>query len=187
MNHTADFVKALTSPDRRYGEVPFYWWNGGQLDKNRLTQQLTALSEKGIAGVQVNYCHINEGGENFLTYGGFGKSLEGTPPQFSDDWWEFFAHAAKECERLGMSIGMGDYTIAWIGNGYFTDMVSSTPGMWATNLSCQQKMLFSGDEDSFSESTLAVIYYEDSDCKKPVVVYENGKGVLSKIPGIANA
>ena len=62
MQYTADFIKALTSPDRRYGEVPFYWWNGGELTKERLTSQLEALAEKGLAGVQVNYCHINGGG-----------------------------------------------------------------------------------------------------------------------------
>ncbi len=187
MNHTADFINALTSPDRRYGEVPFYWWNGSELNKERLTQQLTALAEKGLSGVQVNYCHINEGGEDNLTYGGFGRSLEGTPPQFSDEWWEFFAHAAKECERLGMSIGMGDYTIAWIGNGYFTDKVASTDGMWAENMTCRQERLFSGDEENISGDTLAVIIYEDSECKKPVIIYERGKGVLSPLPPISNA
>lgn len=187
MNHTADFIKALTSPDRRYGEVPFYWWNGSELNKERLTEQLTALAEKGLSGVQVNYCHINEGGENNLTYGGFGRSLEGTPAQFSDEWWEFFAHAAKECERLGMSIGMGDYTIAWIGNGYFTDKVASTDGMWAENMTCEQKRLFSGDEEGISDDTLAVIIYEDSECRKPVIIYERGKGILSPLPPISNA
>ncbi len=187
MNHTADFIKALTSPDRRYGEVPFYWWNGSELNKERLTEQLTALAEKGLSGVQVNYCHINEGGENNLTYGGFGRSLEGSPAQFSDEWWEFFSHAAKECERLGMSIGMGDYTIAWIGNGYFTDKVASTDGMWATNMTCEQKMMFAGDEENISDDILAVIIYEDSECKSPVIIYERGKGILSPLPPISNA
>lgn len=187
MQYTADFIKALTSPDRRYGEVPFYWWNGGELTKERLTSQLEALAEKGLAGVQVNYCHINGGGENKLPHGGHGRSVEGTPPQFSEDWWELFHHAAKECERLGMSIGMGDYTIAWIGNGYFTDMVANTEGMNATNISCEEKMLFSGDEEALSENTLAVIYYEDTECKKPVVVFEKGKGVLSPVKGLCKA
>ena len=187
MQYTADFIKALTSPDRRYGEVPFYWWNGGELTKERLTAQLEALAEKGLAGVQVNYCHINEGGEEGLPYGGFGRSLAGTPPQFSDEWWELFYHAAKECERLGMSIGMGDYTIAWIGNGYFTDKVAAAEGMNAVNLSCEEKMLFSGDEDALPENTLAVISYEDSECKKPVVIFEKSKGVLNPVKGLCKA
>lgn len=186
-NHTVDFIKALTSPDRQYGEVPFYWWNGDNLDKERLKSHLEMLSEKGLAGVQINYAHINKGGEENLSFGGHGKSIPGTPEQFSDEWWEFFAYAAKECERLGMSIGMGDYTIAWIGNGYFTDMIASTPGMNARNLSCEKKMLFSGDEEGFSEDTLAVITYSDLQCKKPIIIYEKGKGVVSNIKGICEA
>lgn len=187
MRYTADFIKALTSPDRRYGEVPFYWWNGGELTKERLTAQLEALAEKGLAGVQVNYCHINGGGEEGLPHGGHGRSVEGTPPQFSDEWWELFHHAAKECERLGMSIGMGDYTIAWIGNGYFTDMVANTEEMNATNLSCEEKMLFSGDEENLPENTLAVIAYEDTGCKKPVIIFEKGKGVINPVKGLCKA
>ncbi len=187
MSETNQFIKALTSPERQYGEVPFYWWNGGELNRERLTEQLEMLSEKGIAGVQINYCHLNGGGENALPYGGHGKSIEGTPPQFSEEWWEYFAHAARECERLGMSIGMGDYTIAWIGNGYFTDMIANTEGLSAKNVSCEKSMLFSGDEDGFSDDTLAVIRYEDKEYKVPVIIYEKGKGILSKIPGICEA
>ncbi len=187
MQYTADFIKALTSPDRRYGEVPFYWWNGGELTKKRLTSQLEALAEKGLAGVQVNYCHLNGGGEDNLPHGGHGRSVQGTPPQFSEEWWELFSHAAKECERLGMSIGMGDYTIAWIGNGYFTDMVANTEGMWATNISCEQKMMFSGDEENLPGNTLAVIAYEDTECKKPAIIFEKGRGVINPVKGLQNA
>lgn len=186
-NHSADFIKALTSPDRQYGEVPFYWWNGDSLDKERLKNHLEMLSKKGISGVQINYAHLNGGGEDNLPFGGHGKSIPGTPEQFSDDWWEFFAYAAKECEKLGMSIGMGDYTIAWIGNGYFTDMLANTDGMNATNLTCEKKMLFSGDEHSFSDNTLAVITYKDYGCEEPVIIYEKGKGVLTNISGICEA
>ena len=177
MSDTNQFIKALTSPERQYGEVPFYWWNGGKLSRERLTEQLEMLSEKGIAGVQINYCHLNGGGEDHLPYGGHGKSIEGTPPQFSEEWWEYFAHAAKECERLGMSIGMGDYTIAWIGNGYFTDMIANTEGLSAKNITCEKSMLFSGDEEGFSEDTLAAIRYDDKEYKNPIIIYEKGKGV----------
>lgn len=187
MNHSDDFVKALTSPDRRYGEVPFYWWNGGELHKERISSQLEMLAEKGLKGVQINYAHINGGGEEGLTYGGHGKSIKGEPEQFSDEWWEFFHFAAKVCERLGMTIGMGDYTIAWIGNGYFTDKVANTPGMSATNLTCEKKLLFSGDENNADEDTLAIVTYRDMANSEPVIIYEKGKGVLSSIPGISEA
>lgn len=186
-DHTADFIKALTSPDRRYGEVPFYWWNGAKLDKNRLSNQLEMLCEKGIAGVQINYAHLNGGGEESLPFGGYGKSIPGTPEQFSDEWWEFFSHAAHECERLGLGIGMGDYTIAWIGNGYFTDKVANTEGMNATNLSCEKKILFTGDDVYFSEDVFAVITYNDKRCEEPVIIYDKSKGILNPVKGMCEA
>lgn len=186
-DHTADFIKALTSPDRRYGEVPFYWWNGESLDKNRLTEQLEMLCEKGVAGVQINYAHLNGGGEDSLPFGGHGKSIPGTPEQFSDEWWEFFSYAAHECERLGMGIGMGDYTIAWIGNGYFTDKVANKDGMNATNLSCEKKMLFTGDEEGFCDDILTVITYSDRECEKPVIIYSKKEGLLNPVKGMCEA
>lgn len=187
MNHSHDFIKALTSPDRRFGEVPFYWWNGGELNKERLSAQLKALDTKGLKGVQINYAHINGGGEDNLSHGGHGKSIVGTPPQFSDEWWEFFRFAAKECEKLGMTIGMGDYTIAWIGNGYFTDKIANTEGMNGVTLSCENKLLFAGDEAPTDDSVLAVITYKDYENNEPVIIYERGKGVLSTISGLANS
>lgn len=187
MNHAADFINALTSPHRRFGEVPFYWWNGSELDKNRLSEQIRMLADKGLAGVQINYAHINGGGEDNLPFGGHGKSIPGTPEQFSDEWWDFFAFAAKECEKYDMSIGMGDYTIAWIGNGYFTDTLSEMPGMHAENLSIEKKMLFSGDENTFTENVLATVYYTDSKNESPVIIYEKDKGILSPVPGICEA
>jgi DeoR/GlpR family transcriptional regulator of sugar metabolism len=48
MSESNLFINALTSPDRQYGEVPFYWWNGGELNKERLTEQLEKLAEKGL-------------------------------------------------------------------------------------------------------------------------------------------
>ncbi len=184
MNHTADFINSLTSPDRRYGEVPFYWWNGSELNKDRLKEQIKMLADKGLAGVQINYAHINKGGEDNLPFGGHGKSIPGSPEQFSDEWWDFFSFAAKECEKYGMSIGMGDYTIAWIGNGYYTDKLAAMPDMHAKNLSIEKKMLFSGDENTFSEDVLAAVYYKDVKNEEPVIIYEKDKGVISPVPGI---
>lgn len=184
MNHTADFINSLTSPERRYGEVPFYWWNGSELNKDRLKEQIKMLADKGLAGVQVNYAHINKGGEDNLPFGGHGKSIPGTPEQFSDEWWDFFAFAAKECEKYGMSIGMGDYTIAWIGNGYFTDKIASLPDMNAKNLSVEKRMLFSGDENGFEDDVLAAVFYKDIKNEEPIIIYEKGKGAGSPIPGI---
>ena len=181
---TNHFIHSLTSPERQYGEVPFYWWNGSPLSKERLKEQIEMLAEKGLAGVQINYAHINGGGENNLPHGGHGRSIPGSPRQFSDEWWEFFSFAAKECEKHGMSIGMGDYTIAWIGNGYFTDKVASLPDMHAKYLTCKKQMLFTGDENVSDNSVLFIVTYKDFEAAEPVIIYEKGKGVLNPVSGM---
>ena len=174
MNEYSDFVTPFRQPAPHYGEVPFYWWNGEKLNRERLTAQLESLAANGVAGVQVNYAHQYGGGEKDLPYGGAGRSIPGDPAQFSEDWWDFFGYAAHECERLGMGIGVGDYTIAWIGNGFFTDQVAKTPGMGAMLLSAQRKMLFCREDLGDAADVLAAVTYEDADCCVPRVLYARG-------------
>ncbi len=173
-SQTKNFLDAFLTPHDKYGEVPFYWWGSDKLDKERLTKQLHLLKEKGIAGIQINYSHQYS---RFSTepYGGHGKSIEGEPKQFSEEWWDFFSYAAKECEKLGMGIGVGDYTLAWIGNGFFTDQIANTPGMNAENLSCEKTDF---NKLNITENTLAVVAYEDSQKNKPVILFEKDKGFI---------
>ena len=171
MNEYKDFITPLRRPADDYGEVPFYWWNGERLDKKRITAQLEALAEKGVAGVQINYLHQFGGGEADAPYGGAGRSLPGDPVQFSEEWWDFFTHAANECQRLGMGIGMGDYTIAWLGNGFFTDRVAAAPGMRPTVLSAERKMLFSPEDLTDADALLAVVTYDDPGCENPRLLW----------------
>lgn len=171
-NNTQAFINALKNPDRSYGEVPFYWWTGEKLNKERITEQLEALAKNGVAGVQINYAHMNKGGENNERFGGHGRTIHCEPEPFSEEWWDFFGHAARECERLGMGIGVGDYTLAWIGNGFFTDSIAATEGMQAKELSCERISLSADDE--YPEDTLAVVAYEDDGCKVPIIVYSKG-------------
>lgn len=172
------FLDAFYSPADEYGEVPFYWWCGDKLDKKRIADQLKSLKEKGIAGVQINYAHeySNLSG---IQYGGHGKSIDGDPKQFSEKWWEFFAFAAKECEKLGMGIGVGDYTLAWIGNGFFTDTLANSPDMNAENLLCTKIKESDFNKNLLSGTTLAIIGFEDTEYENPVIIYEKNKGFLA--------
>ncbi len=178
----ASFLSAFYNPSDKNGEVPFYWWTGDRLNKERLRSQLTMLKEKGVAGVQVNYAHMYNSEETGLTYGGAGRSIPGDPVQFSEEWWEFFGYAAEVCEELGMGIGVGDYTLAWIGNGFFTDKVANTPGMSADELSCE-KIRFDG-KDGYTPApdVLALVVYKDLECSEPVIVYEKDRGFCDDIP-----
>ena len=177
-NRTNAFISALISPDRTYGEVPFYWWTGDKLDKARLTDQLEALAAKGVAGVQVNYAHRVGGGEENLPYGGAGRTFDGDPMPFSEEWWELFGHAARECERLGMGVGVGDYTLAWIGNGFFTDQIAATPGMNAREMSCEKRRLLPGDEDRLSNDVIVAVVYPEANCHLPDLIYTEDDGLI---------
>lgn len=94
------------TPPAGYGEVPFWWWTGEKLDKERIAWQLRELAAAGVSGTQVNYSHLRSG--NWRTH-----PVE--PEIFSAEWWDVFTFAAEESARLGMGIGLSCYTLDWPG------------------------------------------------------------------------
>ena len=108
--------KYIAAP-REFGEVAFYWWVGEPLTKERLMWQLERLSDKNICGLQINYCHTDNGGR------GCGLSMESEPKLFSDEWWELFGWFMGECKKRGISVSLSDYTIAAPGQGQYMDRV----------------------------------------------------------------
>lgn len=99
-----DVWPGFVKPPPGYGEVPFWWWTGGDLDPERMIGQIKELRKKGISGVQVNYSHYDTPG--WLTE-------QGKPEIFSEDWWKVYSRIAEECGKLEMGIGMSTYTIDW--------------------------------------------------------------------------
>ena len=91
---------AFQAPDHaEWGEVPLWWWEGQRMTKERCTEQLEELAAKGVKAV----CPIQR------------SPARCDPPSFTPEWWDLFAHVAKECERLGMQlwaydqVGYGNY------------------------------------------------------------------------------
>ncbi len=99
-----DVLPGFREPPPGYGEVPFWWWTGDPLDRDRLLWQIEELHRKGIAGVQVNYAHEDTPG--WPTYAA-------EPPIFSDAWWEIWKFVAAECGKRNMGIGLSGYTLDW--------------------------------------------------------------------------
>ncbi len=99
-----DVLPGFRDPPQGYGEVPFWWWTGDRLEKDRLRWQIEQLHEKGIPGMQVNYAHEDTSG--WPTYAA-------QPEIFSDAWWDVWRFVADECSRRGMGIGLSGYTIDW--------------------------------------------------------------------------
>jgi hypothetical protein len=110
---------SFLNPPPGYGEVPFWWWTGDPLDKERLLWQIEELHEKGITGMQVNYAHEDTPG--WPTY-----PME--PEIFSEKWWEFWKFVAAECGKRNMGIGLSGYTIDWPkGDNLFNKIIYNDP------------------------------------------------------------
>ena len=46
-----DALPGFQNPPAGYGEVPFWWWTGDDLNEDRLLWQVRELHKKGISGV----------------------------------------------------------------------------------------------------------------------------------------
>jgi len=101
-----DVLSGFQSPPPGYGEVPFWWWTGDPLDKDRLLWQIEELHRKGIPGMQINYAHQDTAG--WPTY-------PAEPEVFSEGWWEVWNWIVGECRKRNMGIGLSGYTLDWPG------------------------------------------------------------------------
>ncbi len=116
-NAGLDAREGFSTPPPGYGEVPFWWWTGDPLDKERLLWQLDKLHAAGIPGVQINYAHD----PGMLTY-----PVE--PPIFSEPWWDIWRWMTEECRKRGMGIGLSGYTIDWPGHDNLFYQIGVTDG-----------------------------------------------------------
>lgn len=113
-NETFDVLPGFLNPPKGFGEVPFYWWQGDTLTKERIAWQLDQLQDKHISSLQINYSHLDSGG---LIYG---LSRPSKPALFTPEWWDLFRWFAKESQKRGMTISVSDYTLG-VGQGFSMD------------------------------------------------------------------
>ncbi len=86
--------------------MPFWWWTGDPLDKDRLLWQIEQLHRQGVAGMQINYAHQDTPG--WPTY-------PAEPEIFSGAWWEMWQWTVAECRKRNMGLGLSGYTLDWPG------------------------------------------------------------------------
>jgi len=128
-----DVLPGFVHPPEGYGEVPFYWWLGDTLTIERITSQLDQLKDKGITGLQINYCHSDKGGLQW------GLTYPSQPALFSKDWWTLFQQFMKEAKKRNMSVSLSDYTLGAAGQGWFVDeMLHENPGLYGSKLESKQ-------------------------------------------------
>ena len=64
-----DVLPGFRTPPPGDGAVPFYWWLGDPLTKERLTWHLDQVAGKGVSALQLIYAHSDKGGRSYgLTY-----------------------------------------------------------------------------------------------------------------------
>ena len=136
-----DALPGFQNPPAGYGQVPFWWWTGDDLDEDRLLWQVRELHKKGISGVQVNYSHTDSPGW---------PSDPKEPAIFSDDWWKFYARVSEECGKLGMGIGLSTYTLDWDNGGenLFKKLFYDQPALNAIELTSNKHALKAGESKS---------------------------------------
>lgn len=119
-----DVLPGFVNPPKGYGNVPFYWWNGDTLKKERLSEQLDILAASATDGFAVSYIHTSprvDTIENKNGYGLYGMTEPGVPKVYSEEWWEIWNWFSAESAKRGLGAGMDDYTMGWAGNGFYPD------------------------------------------------------------------
>ena len=94
-------------PPLDYSDFVTWFWETGELDKERITWQLEELKKKGVGGTWYYPRYLN--GERYGT----------DPAYFSEEWWEFFRHSVAEHERLGLEAWFS----GWEGREYWQDLL----------------------------------------------------------------
>ena len=107
-------LPGFQKPPPGFGIVPFFWWLGDPLTKERLGWELEQMSGMGISGYQINYAHTDQGGHSY------GLTFPSEPPLFSDRWWDLTGWFMRESKKQGAGISLSDYTLG-LGQGWRVD------------------------------------------------------------------
>jgi len=153
---TLDAQPGFKNPPPGYGEVPFWWWTGEDLDVDRLLWQVRELKKNGISGFQVNYSHDDTPGW---------RSDSGEPKIFTDAWWKVYGQISEECGKLDMGIGLSTYTLDWPNgaDNLFYRLFYSKPELNAIELVAGERVRVKGGEEcrvSCVEGCFAARAYE---------------------------
>jgi hypothetical protein len=154
-----DVLPGFARPPAGYGEVAFHWWLGDPLTRERLQWQIDHLAGKGVAGLQINYAHSDQGGRSW------GLTLPSDPPLFSEPWWDLVQWFLRAAQKRDMSISLSDYTLGF-GQGWYVDEVlRENPGLRGATLEHATRFAAGGQEVAWDlpENTLVVAAYQVDD------------------------
>jgi len=109
MNHPSysTLLQLFRQPPLDYSDFVTWFWETGELDKERITWQLEELKKKGVGGTWYYPRYLD--GERYGTW----------PAYFSEEWWDFLRHSVAEHERLGLEAWFS----GWEGREYWQDLM----------------------------------------------------------------
>lgn len=106
-NSKENLANNFYNPSSEYGPTPCWWWEAGQIEKDKLEWQIKEMKEKGISGTVM-----------FNRYFA-GDRYSSNPPYFSEKWWELVKFVAEEGKKLGMKFWFSD----WTGRQYWQNLM----------------------------------------------------------------
>ncbi len=132
--------KSFQNPPPGYGIVPFYWWLGDPVTKEKLLYHLEQLEGYSISGLQINYAHSDRGGHSW------GLTYPGEPAVFSEEWWDMAGFFLQEAKKRGIAVSLSDYTLGSPGQGYYADeILQENPEACGHLLMCERMWVEKGD------------------------------------------
>lgn len=127
-----ELAEGFLSPPATHRPIPFHWWTGDRLDRDRLAWQLDQLKEGGVRQVVVSYPHHPDG-----------SSDVGDPAVFSPEWWDLFRWFLSACRARGMKAGFQDYTLI---EPLLRSIGGKTPDMDGGRMHCRSARVENGGE-----------------------------------------
>ncbi len=174
---------SFSKPPKGYGNVPFFWFNGDSLSRERMSWELDILSQSATDGFAVSYIHRSpavDSLEHKDGYGLFGHTEPGEPPVFSEEWWSFWKWFSDACAQRSLAAGLDDYTMGWIGNGYYPDEAyrtakySAYPGKLHFEV---HEVPAGGSVDlPLPQNTLSVVAYLSETPGEPILLTDKAAG-----------
>ena len=157
-SYSVDPRSEFKNPPQGYGEVPFFWWQGDTLTRERLTWELDELAKKKITALQINYSHTDKGGVQW------GLTLPSKPALFTEEWWNLFSWFMKESNKRGMTVALSDYTLG-VGQGFAIDAAKAeVPELEAWILAFKNKQINAGsNEIKIEDNLISVVAFPVND------------------------
>lgn len=170
-DHDAGLSQLFREPPYGYGIVPFYWWLGDPLTRERLAYEVERMKHHSLIGLQINYAHGCEGGLSW------GLTYPSDPPLFSEKWWDLVGYLMGLGKRDQFSISLSDYTIGAPGQGYYADeILTEHPEMHGRLLHSEEIVCQAGEKicRKLPEGLLNVSFLVGTDCTDLTSLARNG-------------